>query len=168
VEPRHVCFGEQSGHRDFRGPCLLLTQSGHSPLDIAVPHNTTQSQPYARVPSSIRGASMRRREFISLIGGAAVWPHAVRAQQPMPVIGFMSARSPEDSVAVLAAFRRGLGEGGLIEGKNVEIQFRWARGDFNRLPALAAELVNQRVAVLCRSAASLRRWRRRPRPRPYR
>jgi putative ABC transport system substrate-binding protein len=91
---------------------------------------------------------MRRREFIALIGGAAAWPHGLRAQQPMPVIGFMSARSPEDSVAVLAAFRRGLGEGSLIEGKNVEIQFRWARGDFNRLPALAAELVNQRVAVL--------------------
>jgi ABC-type uncharacterized transport system substrate-binding protein len=91
---------------------------------------------------------MRRREFISLIGGAAAWPHAVRAQQPMPVIGFMSARSPEDSVAVLAAFRRGLREGSLIEGKNVEVQFRWARGDFSRLPALAAELVNQRVAVL--------------------
>jgi putative ABC transport system substrate-binding protein len=92
---------------------------------------------------------MRRREFIATVVGAVVtWPHGVRAQQPMPVIGFMSARSPEDSVAVLAAFRRGLGEGSLIEGKNVEIQFRWARGDFNRLPAMAAELVNQRVAVL--------------------
>jgi len=92
---------------------------------------------------------MRRRNFIAgLASTTAVWPHAVRAQQPMPVIGFMSARSPEDSVVVLAAFGRGLGEGSLIEGKNVEIQFRWARGDFNRLPALAAELVNQRVAVL--------------------
>jgi hypothetical protein len=67
----------------------------------------------------------------------------------MPVIGFMSARSPEDSVAVLAAFRRGLGEG-LIEGKNVEVQFRWARGDFSRLPALAAELVNQPGGRACR------------------
>jgi putative tryptophan/tyrosine transport system substrate-binding protein len=89
---------------------------------------------------------MRRRNFIAgLASTTAVWPNAVRAQQPMPVIGFMSTRSPEDSVAVLAAFRRGLGEGGLIEGKNVEIQFRWARGDFNRLPALATELVNQRA-----------------------
>jgi hypothetical protein len=67
---------------------------------------------------------MRRRNFIAgLASTTAVWPNAVRAQQPMPVIGFMSTRSPEDSVAVLAAFRRGLGEGGLIEGKNVEIQF---------------------------------------------
>jgi ABC-type uncharacterized transport system substrate-binding protein len=91
---------------------------------------------------------MKRRHFMVFLGGAAAWPLAARAQQPMPVIGFMSARSPEDSVAVLAAFRRGLGEGSLIEGKNVEVQFRWARGDFSRLPALAAELVNQRVAVL--------------------
>src|SRR5215471_1109226 len=92
---------------------------------------------------------MRRRNFIAgLASTTAAWPHAVRSQQPMPVIGFMSARSPEDSLAVLAAFRRGLGEGSLIEGKNVEIQFRWARGDFDRLPALAAELINQRVAVL--------------------
>ena len=92
---------------------------------------------------------MRRRDFIKgIVGSATAWPLAARAQQPMPVIGFMSARSPENSVAVLAAFRRGLGEGSLIEGKNVEVQFRWARGDFSRLPALAAELVNQRVAVL--------------------
>jgi putative ABC transport system substrate-binding protein len=93
---------------------------------------------------------MRRRDFIKIISGsAAAWPLAASAQQPaMPMVGFMSARSPEDSVAVLAAFRRGLGEGSLIEGKNVEVQFRWARGDFSRLPALAAELVNQRVAVL--------------------
>ena len=93
---------------------------------------------------------MRRRDFIKIISGsAAAWPLAASAQQPaMPMVGFMSARSPEDSVAVFAAFRRGLGEGSLIEGKNVEVQFRWARGDFSRLPALAAELVNQRVAVL--------------------
>jgi putative tryptophan/tyrosine transport system substrate-binding protein len=93
---------------------------------------------------------MRRRDFIKIISGsAAAWPLAASAQQPaMPMVGFMSARSPEDSVAVLAAFRRGLGEGSLIEGKNVEVQFRWAGGDFSRLPALAAELVNQRVAVL--------------------
>jgi putative tryptophan/tyrosine transport system substrate-binding protein len=66
----------------------------------------------------------------------------------MPVIGFMSTRSPEDSGHVVAAFRRGLGEGGLIEGKNVVIEFRWAHGEYDRLPALAAELVSRRVAVL--------------------
>jgi hypothetical protein len=82
---------------------------------------------------------MRRRAFITLLsGGAAAWPLTVRAQQPvMPVIGFMSARSPEDSVHLLEAFRRGLKEGGFVEGENVAIQFRWARGDYSRLPALA-------------------------------
>ena len=71
----------------------------------------------------------------------------------MPVVGFMSSRSPEDNEYVVAAFRRGLGEGGLIEGKNVVIEFRWARGDYDRLPALAAELVSRRVAVLVASGA---------------
>jgi putative ABC transport system substrate-binding protein len=82
---------------------------------------------------------MNRREFTVLVGGAAAWPLAARAQQPaMPVIGFMSARSPEDSVHLLEAFRRGLKEGGFVEGENVAVQFRWARGDYSRLPALGA------------------------------
>jgi putative ABC transport system substrate-binding protein len=93
---------------------------------------------------------MRRREFISILGGAvAASPFAARAQQgALPVIGFMSSRAPEDSRNVLAAFRKGLSEGGLVEGKNVIIEFRWAGGDFGRLPAFATELVSKRVAVI--------------------
>jgi putative tryptophan/tyrosine transport system substrate-binding protein len=90
---------------------------------------------------------IERRAFISLLGGAAAaLPLAARAQQPL--VGFLSSRSPEDSVDVVAAFRRGLGEGGVIEGRNVLIEFRWANGDYARLPALAAELVGRPVSVL--------------------
>lgn len=87
---------------------------------------------------------LNRREAITLLGGAAAGPLAARAQQlAMPVIGFMSSRSPEDSAHLLEAFHRGLREGGFIDGENVAIVFRWARGDYSRLPTLATDLVTR-------------------------
>jgi putative ABC transport system substrate-binding protein len=92
---------------------------------------------------------MKRREVITLLGGAAAWPLAAYAQQSaMPTVGFVSSRAPGESAGVVAAFRQGLSETGFVEGQNLAIAFRWAEGHYDRLPALTAELVNLRVAVL--------------------
>lgn len=93
---------------------------------------------------------MRRRELITLLGGgAAAWPLAARAQErAKPLVGFLSSRSPAESEGLVEAFRRGLGEAGFVDGQSVVITFRWAEGRYDRLQALAAELVGLGVAVL--------------------
>ena len=101
------------------------------------------------MPSPEHGGGMRRREFLGVLGGVAAWPLGARAQQSaLPVVGFMSGRSASDSVHLVAAFREGLSEAGFVDGQNVLIEFRWANGQYDQLPALAAQLVSRPVAVL--------------------
>jgi putative ABC transport system substrate-binding protein len=99
---------------------------------------------------------MKRREFITLIGAATAWPHVARAQQPaLPVIGFLSSRRPTESSKFVAAFSQGLTALGYVETQNVAIEYRWAHDQYDRLPALAAELVRRPVALLMSSGGSI-------------
>jgi putative tryptophan/tyrosine transport system substrate-binding protein len=97
---------------------------------------------------------IRRREFIFALGGAGIaWPFAARAQQPaMPVVGYLSSRSPQDAEHLVAAFRRGLRQTGYVEGTNITIEYRWADGQYDRLQGLATDLVRREVAVICASS----------------
>src|ERR1700737_481723 len=105
------------------------------------------------MPSLSLGEDMQRREFITLLASAAVMPVVARAQQPaMPIVGFVSPRSPDESARLGAAFRKALNETGYIEGQNVTVEYHWLEGQYNRLPALMADLVRRRVAVIATPA----------------
>jgi putative ABC transport system substrate-binding protein len=104
---------------------------------------------------------IRRRTFVTLLGGATAWPIAARAQQPaVPVVGWLSGRSPEVEPLLAAAFRKGLAETGFVEGRNVAIESHWAYGQADRLPALAADLVRRQVAVIVAAGVGVNEVRR--------
>src|SRR4029450_10805915 len=102
---------------------------------------------------------MRRRDVITLLGGAAAWPLAARARQPRPIVGLINSRSAQDAVRNVGAFRKGLDETGYVEGQNVMVEYRWLEGQFDRLPAVMAARLRPRASSPGRDRnARLPRW----------
>jgi hypothetical protein len=117
------------------------------------PPGVPSSRPYRpyppKRPPSVTIIPLKRREFITMLGGAAAWPVTAHAQQrAVPVIGVLSSRSPAVDTALIAVIQKGLNEAGLFEGQNVALDYRWAGGQFDRLPGLADELVRRQAAVI--------------------
>src|SRR5262249_8112453 len=149
VPPRRCLRGEgPPGHHAGRsaGGAADEVRTGHQPQN-------RQGARRRRVGNCARarrrGDRMRRREFIAMVGSAAAWPRAARAQQPaMPVIGLLDPRSPDALMERLRAFRQGLKDAGFVEGQNATIEYRWAENRAERIPELATDLVRRQVAVL--------------------